>query len=170
MSEYVVTPDGELRHYGVKGMKWGVRRAVRRDENVRKARKQFNKDFNEAAKAARKTKSFAITERGKAKKQQRAEAYDKAYDKMQKSQQKLKAAESKARKSAEASLKKTKTTTKKKVSKNDKVSNAYKSQIAVNGFNAVASLLNGDAMSAAVYARNTNRYRKGLEYWNDIMS
>lgn len=27
MSNYVITDDGELYHYGVKGMKWGVRRA-----------------------------------------------------------------------------------------------------------------------------------------------
>lgn len=26
MSDYIVTKDGELMHYGVKGMKWGVRR------------------------------------------------------------------------------------------------------------------------------------------------
>lgn len=27
MSEYYITTDGELYHYGVKGMRWGVRRA-----------------------------------------------------------------------------------------------------------------------------------------------
>ena len=31
MSEYIVTKDGELKHYGVVGMKWGIRRARRKD-------------------------------------------------------------------------------------------------------------------------------------------
>lgn len=30
MSNYVITDDGELYHYGVKGMKWGVRRATKK--------------------------------------------------------------------------------------------------------------------------------------------
>lgn len=84
-------------HYGVPGMKWGVRRAIRRDDSVRTARKQYNKDFNAAAKAARKTKSFAITQRGKAKQAQRAQDYDKKYNQMMKSQQKLKTAESRVK-------------------------------------------------------------------------
>ena len=28
MSNFIVTKDGELMHYGVKGMKWGVRRSL----------------------------------------------------------------------------------------------------------------------------------------------
>ena len=30
MSNYVIADDGELYHYGVKGMKWGVRRATKK--------------------------------------------------------------------------------------------------------------------------------------------
>lgn len=160
--------DYELYHYGVKGMKWGVRRAVRRDESVKKAREQYNRDFDDAAKAARKTKTFAVTKRGKTKKQQRAEEYNKAYNKMVESQKKLKSAESKARQKAEKTMQSKKKSS--SIKKNDKVTNAYKANIAVNGINAVNSLLSGDALSAAWYARSTNRYRKGMEYYRDVMS
>lgn len=135
--------------------------------NLKKARKQYNQDFDEAVKAARKTKTFAVTQRGKAKKQQRAEEYDKAYNKMVKSQKNLKTAENKARQKVERTMQSKK---KPAIKKNDKVSTAYKAHTAVNGLNAVNSLLNGDAISAAWYARSTNRYRKGLQYYQDIMS
>ena len=32
--EYILTPDGELYHYGVRGMKWGVRRASKKLANA----------------------------------------------------------------------------------------------------------------------------------------
>ena len=46
---YVVTKDGELLHYGVKGMKWGVRRAQKKAEKrermrQKRAAKQLRKD------------------------------------------------------------------------------------------------------------------------------
>lgn len=34
MSNYCITPDGELYHYGVKGMRWGVRRAQKALRNA----------------------------------------------------------------------------------------------------------------------------------------
>ena len=150
-----------IYHYGVKGMKWGVRRYVRNDENVKKARKQYNRDFNNAAKAASKTKTFAITKRGKAKKQQRDAEYDKAFSKMVESRDKLVKAENKAKAKAK----------RQQIKKNDKVTRAYKSNLVVSGMNAVNSLLKDkDVVSAALYARQANRYRKGLAYYRDISS
>lgn len=46
--------DGELMHYGVKGMKWGVRRARPQTAvdsaraNYKTAKKEYNKSFNKA--------------------------------------------------------------------------------------------------------------------------
>lgn len=47
MADYILTLDGELYHYGVKGMKWGVRRDARlltkgrRNQQVRGAREAY---------------------------------------------------------------------------------------------------------------------------------
>lgn len=65
MSDYVVTKDGELYHYGVKGMKWGVRRDARvlanhrRNEGIREAKRDYRNgkisksERNEAIKKAK---------------------------------------------------------------------------------------------------------------------
>lgn len=71
LSDYVVTKDGELYHYGVKGMKWGVRRDYRvlanhrRNQAVRDAKKDYREgkisksDRKEAIKKAKNyTKDF----------------------------------------------------------------------------------------------------------------
>ena len=36
MSNYILGKDGELFHYGVKGMKWGVRRAEKKQAKIEK--------------------------------------------------------------------------------------------------------------------------------------
>ena len=43
-NEYVIMPDGELYHYGTKGMKWGIRRYQNADGSLTAAgRKRYNK-------------------------------------------------------------------------------------------------------------------------------
>lgn len=44
MSEYYVTTDGELYHYGVKGMRWGVRRATNKLRTANQAGNEKQRD------------------------------------------------------------------------------------------------------------------------------
>lgn len=88
MWQYNHTND-ELYHYGVLGMKWGVRKALKGNSEYKKAKKQYNKDFNAAVKAAKKTKSFAITQKGKAKKAKLDEDYSNKYEQMVRSKNKV---------------------------------------------------------------------------------
>lgn len=50
MSNYIITDGGELKHYGVKGMKWGVRRENR--QNYRDAKKELRTAKKELRKSS----------------------------------------------------------------------------------------------------------------------
>jgi hypothetical protein len=56
MSKYILTTDGELYHYGVKGQRWGVRRYQNKDGSLTPAgKKRAQQDANELKKAVGKT-------------------------------------------------------------------------------------------------------------------
>ena len=66
MYEYNVTYPNELYHYGVKGMKWGVRRS-RNDEAVARSRQNYKdakKEFKTASKEHRKASNRAFGMKG----------------------------------------------------------------------------------------------------------
>ena len=56
MSNYILTSDGELYHYGVKGQKWGVRRYQNVDGTLKPAGKKRYRGDKDAEKLA---KTFA---------------------------------------------------------------------------------------------------------------
>lgn len=82
MSTYVINENGELKHYGVIGMKWGVRRgktakayekaSKKLQKLSKKADKQLERAYNQRERAYQKADSFFSTERGRRKALSRA--------------------------------------------------------------------------------------------------
>lgn len=64
-NEYILTADGELYHWGIKGMRWGVRRYQRKDGSLTKAGQKRYADEKEKLKA--REKAIKSHERTKAK-------------------------------------------------------------------------------------------------------
>lgn len=65
MSNYILTADGELYHYGVKGQKWGVRRFQKKDGSLTSAGKKRRKDtsnWSEDAKEVARIKKKKVNE------------------------------------------------------------------------------------------------------------
>ena len=64
-SEYILTPDGELYHAGIKGMRWGIRRYQNKDGSLTPAgKKRYNQ---EVAKLKDRERDIKNRERVKAK-------------------------------------------------------------------------------------------------------
>lgn len=64
-NNYILTSDGELYHWGVKGMKWGVRRYQNKDGSLKPAGKKRRKDtsnWSEDAKEAARIKKKKVNE------------------------------------------------------------------------------------------------------------
>lgn len=85
MSEYIYY-DGELYHHGVKGMRWGVRRALRkrsRNERLQKRALDYDRKSAQLTKKAEKTHAKEDLERAN-RKATKAATYDKKAAKLSK--------------------------------------------------------------------------------------
>lgn len=91
--DYILTNDGELYHYGIKGMKWGIRRYQNADGSLTPAGKkrqarQYTKELNKLDKEASEARADVIRSdirlhkaRNKTDKLEGTKRADKAFDK-----------------------------------------------------------------------------------------
>lgn len=61
-NKYILTSDGELRHWGIKGQKWGVRRYQNKDGSLTPAGKKRYDNWSEDAKEADRIKKKKVYE------------------------------------------------------------------------------------------------------------
>ena len=103
MSEYILTSDGELYHWGIKGQKWGVRRYQNKDGSLTKAgKKRYSDDpkvvkSKAAVKRASKDRTKALADYNKAYNKYYAvpskankKRFDEAFDNLRKADSSLK--------------------------------------------------------------------------------
>ena len=64
-NKYILNPDGELYHYGIKGQKWGIRRYQNKNGTLKLAGKKRRKDtsnWSDDAKEAARIKKKSVNE------------------------------------------------------------------------------------------------------------
>lgn len=116
MSDYILTSDGELMHYGVPGMKWGRRKATKlsrsdtrkRYDSARsdyvQAKKAYNRSFNKAYKYSQRHPISQFV--GKKSKNESDRRWDQAFNDAQ-TMNKAKTQYKQAKRSRKAQLQKT---------------------------------------------------------------